>query len=92
MANRLARDGFPRGAGGARGPGAARGAYRYARDRRGISDTVLLELVRLAGFVRRYERTVARERILREAGAMLVGALNREDIHVAALKAAMELM
>ena len=52
----------------------------------------LLVLVRLAGFVRRHERALARERVLREAGAALVGALNREDIYAAALKAAMQLM
>jgi hypothetical protein len=52
----------------------------------------LLVLVRLAGFVRRHERAVARERILREAGAALVSALNRESIHAAALEAALELM
>jgi diguanylate cyclase (GGDEF)-like protein/PAS domain S-box-containing protein len=52
----------------------------------------LLVLVRLAGFVRRHERAVTRERILREAGAVLVGALNRKDIYAAALKAAMDLM
>ena len=52
----------------------------------------LLVLVRLAGFVRRYERAVIQERILRRAGAALVRALNREGIHAAALEAALELM
>ncbi|MBA3474336.1 MAG: PAS domain S-box protein [Rubrobacter sp.] len=52
----------------------------------------LLVLVRLAGFVRRHERAVVREKILREAGAVLVGSLNREDINAATLEASMELM
>lgn len=52
----------------------------------------LLVLVRLAGFVRKYERAVDRERILRKAGVALVGALNREAIHAAALEATLELM
>jgi hypothetical protein len=52
----------------------------------------LLVLVQLAGFVRRYERAVTRERVLREAGAALVGALDQEGIHAVALEAALKLM
>jgi diguanylate cyclase (GGDEF)-like protein/PAS domain S-box-containing protein len=52
----------------------------------------LLVLVRLAGFVRRYERAVDHERILRRAGTTLVGALSREGVRKAALGAASELM
>lgn len=52
----------------------------------------LLVLVRLAGLVRRYERAVSREKILREVGAALVGALDRESTSAAALEASTELM
>jgi hypothetical protein len=52
----------------------------------------LLVLARLAGLVRKHESAVTREKILREAGAALVGALNRQDINAVALEASTELM
>ncbi|MDQ3304077.1 MAG: GGDEF domain-containing protein, partial [Actinomycetota bacterium] len=52
----------------------------------------LLVLLRLAGFIRKYGQAVARERILRRAGATLVGALDREAIHAAALEAALMIL
>jgi hypothetical protein len=47
-----------------------------------------LVVLRMAGLVRQQERSVARERTLSGAGASLVAATNREQIHRAALSAA----
>lgn len=64
----------------------------------GTSALFLLVLVRMEGLVRDrekasrlYERAAERERALRRAGARLVGAFSREEIHAVALDAALEL-
>src|SRR5712691_611570 len=45
----------------------------------------LLVISRMAGLVRKQEQSASREKALREAGAKLVTATNRETIHTAAL-------
>jgi diguanylate cyclase (GGDEF)-like protein/PAS domain S-box-containing protein len=47
----------------------------------------MLVVARMAGLVRQHERSVARERILKAAGAALVAATRREEIYQAALRA-----
>ncbi len=56
------------------------------------ASVVLFGLVvgRMAGLVRERERSVAREAALTAAGAMLVGASNRREIILAALRAAVD--
>ncbi len=51
----------------------------------------LLVIARMAGLVRKNEQAAARERALREAGAALVTATNAEEIHTAAITAAVTL-
>jgi diguanylate cyclase (GGDEF)-like protein/PAS domain S-box-containing protein len=52
----------------------------------------LLVVTRMAGLVRREERTVARELALRAAGAELVAAAGREQVHDATISAARTLI
>src|ERR671930_2324595 len=52
----------------------------------------LLVVARMAGFVRQEERAVSRELALREAGAELVAAASREQVHEAAISAVGELL
>ncbi|TML59666.1 MAG: EAL domain-containing protein [Actinobacteria bacterium] len=52
----------------------------------------LLVVLRMAGLVRQEERAVSRELALREAGAELVAAAGREQVHAAAISAADELL
>ena len=63
-----------------------------ADDRYVVSITAIvlfgLVVARMAGLVRQQERSVARERILSAAGADLVAATTRDEIHQAALIAA----
>src|SRR5205085_3335547 len=47
----------------------------------------LLVVTRMAGLVRQEERAVSRERALRGAGAELVAAAGREQVHEAAISA-----
>ena len=49
-------------------------------------------VARMAGLVRQQERSAARERTVSAAGAALVGATSREDIHHAALRGAVSLL
>ena len=51
----------------------------------------LLVVARMAGMVRQEERSVQRERALREAGLALVAAAGREEIGIATLQAAQRL-
>jgi diguanylate cyclase (GGDEF)-like protein/PAS domain S-box-containing protein len=51
----------------------------------------LLVIARMAGLVRMNEWSATRERALREAGAALVTATNAEEIHTAAMTAALAL-
>ena len=51
----------------------------------------LLVVARMSGLVRQQERSVSRERILNTAGAALVAATRREEIHQATLTAAASL-
>jgi diguanylate cyclase (GGDEF)-like protein/PAS domain S-box-containing protein len=52
----------------------------------------LLVVSRMAGLVRQEERAVSRELALREAGAELVAAASREQVHEAAISAVGELL
>jgi diguanylate cyclase (GGDEF)-like protein/PAS domain S-box-containing protein len=52
----------------------------------------LLVVSRMAGLVRQEERAVSRELALREAGAELVAAAGREQVHEAAISAVGELL
>jgi diguanylate cyclase (GGDEF)-like protein/PAS domain S-box-containing protein len=52
----------------------------------------LLVVSRMAGLVRQEERAVSRELALREAGAELVAAAGREQVHEAAISAVDELL
>src|SRR5206468_8496490 len=47
----------------------------------------VLAVIRMGGLVRQQQQSARRERALREAGAELVTATNREGIHEAALRA-----
>ncbi len=47
----------------------------------------VLVVLRMAGLVRQRQKSVLRERALREAGAALVTATNRDTIHAAAIEA-----
>jgi diguanylate cyclase (GGDEF)-like protein/PAS domain S-box-containing protein len=51
----------------------------------------LLVIARMAGLIRTNEQAATRERALREAGAALVTATNAEEIHAAAIRAALAL-
>jgi diguanylate cyclase (GGDEF)-like protein/PAS domain S-box-containing protein len=51
----------------------------------------LLVVARMVGLVRQQERSAARERALRTAGAALVAASGRDEIHAAALEATLTL-
>ncbi|HEY7478510.1 MAG TPA: diguanylate cyclase, partial [Actinomycetota bacterium] len=51
----------------------------------------LLVIARMAGLIRKNEQAATRERALREAGAALVTATNVEEIHTAAITAAVAL-
>ncbi|HEY7401079.1 MAG TPA: EAL domain-containing protein [Actinomycetota bacterium] len=51
----------------------------------------LLVVARMAGLVRKQEQSASREMALRNAGAALVTATNRESIHAAAIEAARSL-
>ncbi|MFN2488162.1 MAG: putative bifunctional diguanylate cyclase/phosphodiesterase [Actinomycetota bacterium] len=50
-----------------------------------------LVIARLAGLLHQHERSVARERALREAGQALVATAGREDVHRAALRSMLSL-
>ena len=52
----------------------------------------LLVVARMAGLVRQEERAASRELALREAGAALVAAAGREQVHAAAISAVQELL
>ena len=52
----------------------------------------VLVFTRLGGVIRRHERSIARERVLREAGSALVEASGREAIWWAGTRAALSLM
>jgi diguanylate cyclase (GGDEF)-like protein/PAS domain S-box-containing protein len=52
----------------------------------------LLVVARMAGLVRQEERAVGRELALRQAGAALVAAAGREQVHEAAISAVHELL
>jgi diguanylate cyclase (GGDEF)-like protein/PAS domain S-box-containing protein len=59
-----------------------------------VSSAVLFLLVvsRMAGLVRQEEHAVSRELALREAGAALVAAVGREQVHAAAISAVGDLL
>ena len=48
----------------------------------------LLAMIRMAGLVQQQQRSAQRERALRDVGAALVTATNRDGIHHAAIEAA----
>jgi diguanylate cyclase (GGDEF)-like protein/PAS domain S-box-containing protein len=52
----------------------------------------LLVVARMAGLVRQEERAASRELALRQAGAALVAAAGREQVHAAAISAVQELL
>jgi diguanylate cyclase (GGDEF)-like protein/PAS domain S-box-containing protein len=52
----------------------------------------LLVVARMAGLVRQEERAASRELALRQAGAALVAAASREQVHAAAISAVQELL
>ncbi|HYZ75871.1 MAG TPA: EAL domain-containing protein [Gaiellaceae bacterium] len=52
----------------------------------------LLVVARMAGLVRQEERAATRELALRQAGAALVAAAGREQVHAAAISAVQELL
>jgi diguanylate cyclase (GGDEF)-like protein/PAS domain S-box-containing protein len=58
----------------------------------GSAALFLLVVARMAGLVRQEERAVSRELALREAGAELVAAASREQVHEAAISAVSELL
>jgi diguanylate cyclase (GGDEF)-like protein/PAS domain S-box-containing protein len=51
----------------------------------------ILVVARMAGLVRQEERSSARQRVLSGAGAALVGATERDELHAAAMRAVDEL-